>query len=254
MRATVHQGFIAHHLPWIVSVHGTASTGDAVWHLSGTTVTWLEDAGLDIISHLSHLSPPSPCAGQRVLHRLFHLSRSVAHSSMILHAFMSLLTVSFHLNFGLPLGRFPSIFISTTALMFSVSSLLLTWPNHSSLLLLITVAICSTFASSKISSFLRCSNRLTPIAHRTIVISVVAIRLSSVTDIGHVSQPYRSIGRITVWCIRIFSFIGTFLSQITPLSSLHFDHAFATLFSTSLLAPPLLSIVDPRYLNDWTVG
>ena len=68
----------------------------------------------------------------------------------------------------------PSIFISTTALMFSVSSLLLTWPNHSSLLLLITVVICSNFASSKISSFLRCSNRLTPIAHRTILISVVA--------------------------------------------------------------------------------
>ena len=165
---------------------------------------------------------------------------------------MSLLTVSFHLSCGRPLERFPSIFISATALMFSVSSLLLTWPNHSRLLLLITVAICSTFASSKISSFLRCSNRLTPIAHRTILISVVVIRLSSLTDIGHVSQPY-SIGRITVWYIRIFNFGGTFLSQITPLSSLHFDHAFATLFSMSLLAP-LLSIVDPRYLKDWTVG
>ena len=44
------------------------------------------------------------------------------------------------------------------------------------------------------------------------------------------------------------------MSHITPLSSLHFDHAFATLLSTSLLAPPLLSIVDPRYLKDWTVG
>ena len=109
------------------------------------------------------------------------------------------MTVSFHLNFGLHLRLFPSIFISTTALMFSVLSLLLTWPTHSSLLLLITVAICSTFASSKISSFLRCSNRRTPIAHRTILISVVAIRLSSLTDIGHVSQPYSSVGRINVW-------------------------------------------------------
>ena len=35
------------------------------------------------------------------------------------------------------------------------------------LLLIITIAIGSTFASFKISSFLRCSNRLTPIAHRT---------------------------------------------------------------------------------------
>ena len=51
------------------------------------------------------------------------------------------LTVSFYLHFGLPLGRFPSIFISTTARMFSVSSLLLTCPNNSRLLLLKTIAI-----------------------------------------------------------------------------------------------------------------
>ena len=48
----------------------------------------------------------------------FHLSLSVAHSSLIFQAFMSLLTVSFHLDLGLPLGRFPSIFILATALMF----------------------------------------------------------------------------------------------------------------------------------------
>ena len=50
---------------------------------------------------------------------------------------------------------FPSILISATAWMFSVSPLLLTCPNHSSLLRLITVAIASTFASSNISSFQR---------------------------------------------------------------------------------------------------
>ena len=48
--------------------------------------------------------------------------------------------------------------------------------------------------------------------------------------------------------------VGTFLSQLTPLTSLHIDHAFATLLSASLLAPPLLYIVDPRYLKDCTVG
>ena len=48
--------------------------------------------------------------------------------------------------------------------------------------------------------------------------------------------------------------LGNFLSQITPLSSLHYDHAFASLLATSLLAPPPLSIVDPKYLKDWTVG
>ena len=191
--------------------------------------------------HLFSFSPFLPydavsLCGVAGLQRLFHLSRSVAHSSLMLHAFMSLLTVSFHLNFGRPLGRFPSIFISTTALLFSVSSLLLTWPNHSSILFLITIAICSTFTSSKIYSFLRCSNWPTPIAHRTIAISVVAVRLSYLTDIGHVSQPYSSVGRITVWYIRIFNFVGTFLSQITSLSTLHLDHIFATLLSTSLLA------------------
>ena len=61
------------------------------------------------------------------------------------------------------LGRFPSAFISTTARMFSVSSLLLTCPNHSSLQLLMTITIGSILASAKISSFLRCSNRLLPL-------------------------------------------------------------------------------------------
>ena len=54
----------------------------------------------------------------------------MAHSSLMFQAFRSRLTVYFHRNFGLPLGRFPSIFISTTARMFSVSSLRLTCLNH----------------------------------------------------------------------------------------------------------------------------
>ena len=102
----------------------------------------------------SHISPPSPCAGQRVLQRPFHRSLSVAHSSLMFQAFRSLLTVSFHLNFGFSLGRFPSFFISTTAMVFSVSPLLLTCTNHSSLLLLITIAIGSTFASSVNPAFI----------------------------------------------------------------------------------------------------
>ena len=103
----------------------------------------------------------------------FHRSLSVVHPSLMFHASRSLLTVSFHLNLGL---HFPSIFNSTTARMFSVSSLLLTCSNHSSLLRLLTICIGSTLASSNISSFLRRSNRLTPIAHRTILNYVVAIR------------------------------------------------------------------------------
>ena len=49
---------------------------------------------------------------------------------------------------GSSLERFPSIFISTTALMFSVSSLLFTCPNLVILLLLVTIIIGPTFSSS----------------------------------------------------------------------------------------------------------
>ena len=93
----------------------------------------------------------SPSA--RSLQRSFHFSLSVAHS---FEASMSLLTVSLRLNLGLPLGRFPSIFISATARMFSVSCLLYTCPKHSKLLLFMIFAIGCTNMS-----FLRCSSRLT---------------------------------------------------------------------------------------------
>ena len=92
--------------------------------------------------------------------------RPILPFSLMLHAFRSLLTVSFHLNFGLPLGRFHFTYISATARMFSVSSRLSTCSNHCSHLLLMTIAIGSTFAASNIASFLRCS----------------------LADIGHVSQ------------------------------------------------------------------
>ena len=68
-------------------------------------------------------------AGQ-VLQRPFHLSLSVAYSSLMFRAFRSLITVSFNHNVGLPLslGRFPSIFISTPAPDVFYSSRLLTFP------------------------------------------------------------------------------------------------------------------------------
>ena len=86
------------------------------------------------------------------------ISLSVAHFSPVFQASRSLLTVSFHPNLGLPLGYFPSIFISAAALMFPVSSLLFPCPSHSNRLLHITIAISSTFVSSKIS-ILRRSTR-----------------------------------------------------------------------------------------------
>ena len=84
----------------------------------------------------------------------------------------------------------PYVFILTTARMLSGSSLLLSCPNHSNLLLLMTIGISSTLASSKISSFVRCSNRLTPIDHRTILIYVVAIRFSHLNDISPVAHAW----------------------------------------------------------------
>ena len=116
------------------------------------------------------------------MQRPFHPSLSVAHSSPMFQSFLVPLDSIFPPQLWSSSRALPLHLVSTTARMFAVSSLLLTCPNHSSLLRLITVAIGSTFASSKISSFLRCSNRLTPIAHRTNLISVVAIHFSSLTD------------------------------------------------------------------------
>ena len=67
----------------------------------------------------------------------FHFELSPVHFSLIFQAFMCLLSVSCHLNLGLPL------FNSGTDLMFSVSSLLFTCQNHSNLLM--TIDIGSTF-------------------------------------------------------------------------------------------------------------
>ena len=69
----------------------------------------------------THLSPPSPLCVVTDL--------SICHK---FQASISLPALFLHLNLGLPLGCFPSIFISATALplMFSVSSLIFTCPNH----------------------------------------------------------------------------------------------------------------------------
>ena len=48
------------------------------------------------------------------------------------------LSMSSHLSLGLPLGLFPFIFNFITTLSVESSSLLMTWPNHQSLFLLIT--------------------------------------------------------------------------------------------------------------------
>ena len=95
-----------------------------------------------------------------ILHRRLPVRRRVLETfppfsvsgpcPLMFQAFKSLLTVSFHINFGLPLGRFPSIFISATARMFSVSSVLLTCPNYSNIRLIMTIAIGTTLCSQRL--------------------------------------------------------------------------------------------------------
>ena len=113
----------------------------------------------------------------------------------------------------------PSIFISATALMLSVSALFFTRLNHVNLLLVATIAIDFTLASSNISEFLRCSSGLTPIAHRTILISVFDIRCSSLPDIDHVyilCRPRNNDGIasvLMVFCLAGYLSIHSYVSR-----------------------------------------
>ena len=77
----------------------------------------------------SHLSLPFPRVGWWVLQRPFNFTLLVAHSSLIFHSFISLLHMSSRHNRGLPLACFPSILISTSALIFFIYNLLFYLPK-----------------------------------------------------------------------------------------------------------------------------
>ena len=164
----------------------------------------------------------------RVLQRHFNLSLSVALSSTP-QASMSLLTVSFHRNFSLPLGRFHSIFISRTALMFSVSYFLLTCPNHFNNLPLVTI-----LASSRFYSFLRCSHTLSPIAHRTILASS---RFYSFLRCSHTLSPIAH--RTTLASSRFYSFLrcSHTLSPIAHRTTLASSRFYSFLRCSHTLSP-----------------
>ena len=86
-----------------------------------------------------------------------------ANSSLVFQAFVPLRTESLHLTLGLPPGRFPYIFDTATVLMF----LFHIFFYSSNIPLLMTVTSGSTIASSRISSFLQYSSRLTRIMRRS---------------------------------------------------------------------------------------
>ena len=90
-------------------------------------------------------------------------------------------------------GRFPSIFISATVLIMSVSSLFVTCQNHSNRLLLIAIR---PSLSPPISS--GCYS-VTSIGNRTILIFVVDIPFSSLAANDHVSQSQSRTDRTTVF-------------------------------------------------------
>ena len=49
------------------------------------------------------------------------------------------------------------------------------------------------------------------------------------------------------------SLTGTFLSQMTPVTSLHLFQASRTRFLQSVVVPPSVSNIDPKYLNVFTL-
>ena len=159
--------------------------------------------------------------------------------------------VSMYLNFGLSLGLTPSTSMSNTVLVIWLSSLRLTCPYQRSRFCIRCVTIGWTVAASLISSFLLCSLRSTPCIHRNILISVLFISISSFFFIVQHSTPYVIVGFITVLYIYILclSLTGIFLSQMTPVISLHLFQASRTLFLQSVVEPPSASNIDPRYLK-----
>ena len=99
-------------------------------------------------------------------YRDLSISLSVAHSSLMFQAFMSLLTVSFHCKFGCPLWRFLFILISTSALIF-----------HSNLLLM-TIVIGSILACPMSHSFPGLVSPPLPIAPSSSLLSTFSLHLA----------------------------------------------------------------------------
>ena len=126
------------------------------------------------------------------------------------------------------LGRIPFMRMSTTLRMCSVSSVLVTRPNHYNLLLLVTITtrINPCLLQCKISSFLRCSNcnRLTPHCtenHHCHLCCCHTLFIFNCHWPMFRSRKATSVESL-FFCIKSFIFVGTFFianhsSQISPL-------------------------------------
>ena len=173
---------------------------------------------------------------------------------------LCLLFSNFHLLHVLP-QLIPPSFLGSTAQStafhlhlishsdFLLSSLLTTCPNHLILAPLAFSDILRTPHLLRISSLFILSLRLTPVIHLSILISVLSSILSSFASVVHVSAPCNKAGLIIVLYTLAFNFNGIFLSQVTPVSSLHLHQATPIQSFTASVYPPLLSITFPSYLN-----
>ena len=157
--------------------------------------------------------------------------------------------LSLHLFLGLPLGLLPSTSLFITAFIGFMSSILVRWPYHRSLISLTFSMMSFTPSSLLMLTLLSLSLKVTPFILLSILISVDSSILSSFLPTVQVSAPYSNTGLITVRYILTFNLLGIFLSLMTPDSSLHLAHAAVTLALTAASVPPLSLKVTPRYLN-----
>ena len=102
-------------------------------------------------------------------------------------------------------------------------------------------------------SFLILSFLVIPIANLNIFISATSISFTCFFVTATVSSPCTIAGLTTELYSFPFTLAGNLLSQITPDTFLHPFHPACTLFFTSLSQLQLSCIVDPKYLNFFTL-
>ena len=130
----------------------------------------------------------------------------------------------------------------------------MTCPYHLSLPSLIFIPNRYTLTVFLMYSFLILSFFVTPIANLNIFISATSISSTCFFVTATVSSPYTIAGLTTELYTFPFTLAGNLLSQITPDTFLHPFHPACTLFFTSHSQLPLSCIVDPKYLNSFTLG
>ena len=149
------------------------------------------------ISHLSHLSWPSPCAGPASIWVIQYF-RSCAMSSVSRYFFMSPCMLSLHLFFGRPRLLLPETSSLSDFAQMWLGSRLKQWPNHFSLLFSRNVSTGFTWASFLISSCLMWSNLVFPLARLNILISAEFSLLSSFFFMAQHSEPFVIAGLMIV--------------------------------------------------------